>query len=114
MKMTDKDAIRLLSGESGSDVDGAFALAISALRERIERESPKPLTLDELREMGGEPVWITSPTGGTGVWRVCYGERARRRCGEKVIYFAVGICENISDYGKTWLAYRYNPKEAHT
>ena len=29
-----------------------------ALREKAEREDPKPLTLDELKQMNGEPVWI--------------------------------------------------------
>lgn len=32
--------------------------AIDALQETEERENPKPLTLDELRKMDGEPVWV--------------------------------------------------------
>jgi hypothetical protein len=32
--------------------------AISALRERIDRRHPQPLTLEKLREMDGEPVCI--------------------------------------------------------
>ena len=36
----------------------ALSMAAAALREREERENPKPLTLDELREMDGEPVWL--------------------------------------------------------
>ena len=31
--------------------------ALAALREKLERENPKPLTEDELRQMLGEPVW---------------------------------------------------------
>ena len=34
-----------------------FGIALSAINEKQERENPKPLTLDELREMDGEPVW---------------------------------------------------------
>ena len=106
MKMTDKDAIRLLSGESGSDVDGAFALAISALRERIERGNQKPLTLDELREMGGEPVYVVWPDGrikngwmivGSTIW---------------IDLFWDDLHDERSDYGFAWVAYRYKPKEA--
>ena len=35
----------------------AYTVAISALRERIDRRHPQPLTLEELREMDGSPVW---------------------------------------------------------
>lgn len=89
------------------------AMAISALREQEERENPKPLTLDELREMDGEPVFLVDlvhkedprvpdlwtgwiifshhfddgfvPKGGNGWFSVC-------------------------GYGKRWLAYRHKPK----
>lgn len=33
-------------------------MALSALRAQQEQESNEPLTLDELRRMDGEPVWI--------------------------------------------------------
>lgn len=36
----------------------ALSMAVSALREQEERENPKPLTLDELKLMDGEPVWL--------------------------------------------------------
>lgn len=39
------------------------AIILSALRTQQERENPKPLSLDELREMDGEPVWIESGDG---------------------------------------------------
>ena len=32
-------------------------MAISALRAQQERENPETLTLDELRQMDGDPVW---------------------------------------------------------
>lgn len=32
--------------------------ALSTLRDRIARQNPRPLTLDELRKMDGEPVWL--------------------------------------------------------
>lgn len=35
----------------------AIKNGIAALREQEERNNPKPLTLDELRTMAGEPVW---------------------------------------------------------
>lgn len=33
-------------------------IALQALREQEEREDPKPLTIEELREMNGLPVWV--------------------------------------------------------
>lgn len=37
----------------------AARMAISALRAQAERENPQPLTLEELRRMDGQPVWVT-------------------------------------------------------
>lgn len=36
----------------------ALDMAISALWEKEKRENQKTLTLDELRKMDGEPVWV--------------------------------------------------------
>ena len=36
----------------------AFAMAIAALQEKQERENPKLLTIEELQQMNGEPVWV--------------------------------------------------------
>ncbi len=45
-----------------------FRLAAEALQEKAKRENPKPLTLEELRQMVGEPVYIQ----GLG-WRINHG-----------------------------------------
>ena len=39
----------------------AFNMAIAALKEKEEREDPRPLTYKELLEMHGEPVFVTVP-----------------------------------------------------
>lgn len=36
----------------------AIIMAITALQEKAEREDPKLLTIEELRQMNGEPVWV--------------------------------------------------------
>lgn len=41
----------------------ASRAALAALREKQERENPKPLTEDELRQMLGEPVWCVYDGG---------------------------------------------------
>ena len=73
----------------------ALDMAISALRQQEHfREVTKkvePLTLDELRKMDGEPVWLVNQNGGR--W---------------VIMSGAYLCDSRknADYGKTWLAYR--------
>ena len=38
-------------------------LALAALRAQLARENPRPLTLDELRERDGKPVWCIDGEG---------------------------------------------------
>lgn len=45
-----------LAMEEGTIIS-TYDMAIAALRSQQERENPKPLTLDELRQMDGEPVY---------------------------------------------------------
>ena len=61
-----------------------------------------PLTLDELWEMDGQPVWIIRMEDVFGWWAIVRisKERANSDYGA---YFM------LSDYGKTWLAYAYPP-----
>ena len=50
--------------------------AITALHEKLERQKNDPLTIKELREMDGEPVWVACKPleGGDGYWCLCrYG-----------------------------------------
>ncbi len=65
-----------------------------------------PLTLEELREMDGEPVWIIPICGSGGfcTWMLVDAEYelCREAHGEMAVF------ENC---GKTWLAYRYKPEE---
>ena len=58
----------------------ACKAAVEALREKQERENPKPLTIDEMRQMIGEPVWcqVMEPSArcvknGGGYWAIASG-----------------------------------------
>ena len=62
-----------------------------------------PLTLEELREMDGEPVWICDPDGSDGMWALVDLEYELCRT-------AKGGIAIFDTYGKTWLAYRRKPK----
>lgn len=95
----------------------ANRIAITALREKAEREDPKPLTLEELRQMDREPVWVVELDD------KAHGEYCVIQIGEPLPYQDIdhynsalipGIEHDwysFGDYGKTWIAYRHKPKE---
>lgn len=68
------------------------------------QESNGPLTLDELRKMDGEPVWVQSPgIPEYGRWAIVEG------VGENSLFLHDDF--TCHDYGKTWMAYRQKPEE---
>ena len=96
-----------------SAFDCGYRSAIRA-RQEVESklkvvESNAPLTLAELREMGGEPVWIKlfDPDEAFLVLR---NEWVDTRNPEPMILFHMRWYSH-ADYGKTWLAYRRKPEE---
>ena len=76
---------------------------LAAENESLRNPPNSPLTLEELREMEGEPVWITRMDGSGGVWMLVDTEYAlcREAHGEMAVF------ENC---GKTWLACRRRPE----
>lgn len=83
-------------------LDKKFVL--DALREKRERENPKPLTIEELHGMIGEPVWVQGPGlpqyGRWGIVEEAFGNS---------LYLVNDF--TCHDIGKTWIAYRHKPKE---
>ena len=69
--------------------------------------SDKALTLDELRKMDGEPVWVEFQDGSGGCWGLVHITVFTH------IVFANGHFCTVGKpyYGKTWLAYRQKPEE---
>ena len=90
------------------DFEDALWVAISALRQQDARKND-PLTLDELRQMDGEPVWIKLFDPDEEFW-VLRNEWVDTRNPEPMILFHMRWYSNV-DYGKTWLAYRRKPEE---
>lgn len=84
--------------------------AVAAWNRRAQPAN-EPLTLDELRGMDGEPVWVIPIDGcgwdviDDGEWNLLdkreYG-CARDNWGREIPF---------DDYGKAWLAYRHKPTE---
>gem|GEM_PF-1893498 len=118
--------------DTGEGVDGCFVLrpdrdraAVAALRAYatatdndvlatdilnwVGQESNEPLTLAELREMGGEPVWIKLFDPDEEFW-VLRNEWVDTRNPEPMILFHMRWYSH-ADYGKTWLAYSQKPEE---
>lgn len=62
-----------------------------------------PLTLDQLREMDGEPVWVERECGGQ--------YRIIANCDKYFTNFEDGRYLLNNQYGKTWLAYRRKREE---
>lgn len=76
----------------------------------------EPLTLEQLREMGGEPVWVTSARERGNIpsrWVLFAGVSKSKRNSD-VFAFATtgGIAQGYEavNYGKTWNAYRRPPE----
>ena len=110
--MTRKDAIEAIKcnwpDSRYTILREALDMAISAIRQQDHfREVTKkvePLTLDELRKMDGEPVWVQSPgIPEYGRWAIVEG------VGENCLFLHDDF--TCHDYGKTWLAYRQKPEE---
>lgn len=80
---------------------GLFKIAAEALREKADRENPQPLTLEELRQMDGEPVWIDD------WWEDSHGWELSMDAAD---YFE-GERRTEKEYGSIWVAYRHKPKE---
>ena len=111
--MTNEEAIEILRRNRptsdprpcGLELCDAVDMAISALRQQ-ERfgDVNKALTLEELRKMDGEPVWVQSPgVPEYGRWAIVEG------VGENCLFQHDDF--TCHDYGKTWLAYRQKPEE---
>ena len=80
-----------------------FELGDTAIRQQDVTDKDvgnnDPLTLDELRQMDGEPVWVQSPgVPEYGRWAIVEG------VGENCLFLHDDF--TCHDYGKTWLAYR--------
>lgn len=119
--MTNEEAIKVLEKQFDKscgnyryqnaeklDFEDALWVAISALRQedhfREVTKKVEPLTLDELRKMDGEPVWVQSPgVPEYGRWAIVEG------VGENCLFLRNDF--TCHDYGKTWLAYRHKPEE---
>ena len=87
-------------------LDKTFIL--DAIREKLERENPKPLTIEDLIKMQDQSVWV-QPKGDplNGHWGVVEG--ASESDGKKYLYLWGNPFVYIID--EDYEAYRHRPKE---
>lgn len=117
--MTIEEAIKILDPETRRDAlwkyetgeerlkvcNEVCRVACAALRDQPPND---PMTLEELREMDGEPVWVKEIVGGIrdGNWALIL---TIEREGVRAIAINTSYKECL--YGCTWLAYRRKPEE---
>lgn len=91
------------------DIDQeACRLAVAALRAQQEHENPNPLTLDELRQMDGEPVFLVDLVHKSDpkVSDLLGGWIVFTKHDQNGFIPRGGGFFSTDGYGKTWLAYR--------
>ena len=95
---------------------------ISALRDQQELESKlrvlesnEPLTLDELRQMDGEPVWLHTFSPVQKKTNIAQWAILETVGGSNVTFLRAGVNTRLTkwfcNYGERWLAYRQKPEE---
>lgn len=106
-----------MTGEVESDLCDGFYSAFLKGAESFEKfvrslptEKPQPLTIEELRGMDGEPVWVEFEDGSGGIWGIVHIAIFCQ------IVFADGTHCTIGKpfYGRTYKAYRYHPVATDT
>lgn len=76
----------------------------------------EPLTLEQLREMNGEPVWVTSARERGNIpsrWVLFAGVSKSKRNSDVFVFATtggIGQGYEAVNYGKTWNAYRRPPE----
>lgn len=102
--------------KDNQDLYNACTLAIDALKEQAERSNPKPLTIEELKNMVGEPIWTIGVSftkdGNWAMWDIVESvDDAGIEFGystESREWWNYNLRDNNGKlYGCAWTAYRY-------
>ena len=97
--------VHRLDEERADKITQALYMAVEALKEKQEREDPKPLAADEVLQMVGEPICVTGRWGERLCWMII------EKIGpDGTVHFQCKRSYKISRYGIDWFAYRYKPK----
>ena len=100
--------LEMIGGRDAQKELKAVNAAIALLRTHPEAQTNEPLTLEELRKMDGQPVWVKAPGVSndiSGRWVIVEGVDLE----DRTIYTRGDF--SCHDYGAVWLAYLRPPKE---
>ena len=89
----------------GADITAESEKKARATWNRRAQPANEPLTLEQLRKMYDEPVWVVC--GIYADWRI--PEFIDEGGYKGFIKFTDRSAEPISDYGKTWVAFAHKP-----
>ncbi len=114
--MTKNEAVDYLSKYVDgyySEINEAVRLAVAALQTQIKAEQNEPLTLDELRKMEGEPIWLEFVNQHAhSKYRIVRGLSDNAVVFEEYDNeFGPYNSVYLGHYGRIWLAYRHKPME---
>lgn len=117
MRPIDADALFDAAFEIwGNEADGGETNLFMEMINHAPTIAPPPndpLTLEELREMDGEPVWVGDPYDQmVGRYGLVWAKPGFHQETYNVRLVG-GIVAHFSDYGKTWLAYRRKPEDTN-
>lgn len=98
--------IQVGSWDSERDKDMAEDLVFDM--PTLQQPSNESLTLEDLREMNEEPVWVQNlEEPGKSQWRLLYWDR-----GKYLVLQGISVQGYLlEEYGESWLAYRYPPEK---
>lgn len=94
--------------------DGTELISLEQLRTMVSQLPNPPLTLEELREMDWEPVWVDgdreTEIGHSGWAIIWYSKVEKYVC---VWWPGTEYADipSLNSYGDTWMAYRRKPEE---
>jgi len=104
------EVAKLMEAQNITILPEMTRVILSDLRAQQEQQNPQPLTLEELKERAGKPVYIVSVRYGHGEWYVL-GTPATDDYGN--IETTDNDTRYHGDYGKTWFAYAHEPTEVY-
>ena len=87
------------------------AQAIERIGKLSAQPANEPLTLEQLKQMDGEPVWVSAEENGhydyCGAYKYGFCAILRTTITHPCATSVYGIRYSFEDYGKTWLAYAH-------
>lgn len=103
-----EDCVLLLPDK---EIISAYNITLSILREKQERDNPQPLTLEQLKERIGKPVWIKNKYGKIFCRVLAFYLDSLSPDSRRFI-FTDGEPLFVGQHGTEWDAYDYEPKGA--